>query len=52
MAIRTAPFKAGLAGPAVFLRKGSLALSWSGFLAIVAMREAKNRQTEQRKETP
>jgi hypothetical protein len=30
MAIRTSPFKAG-----VFLLKGRLALSWSGFLAIV-----------------
>jgi len=52
MAIRTARFKAGLARPVLFLPGRHLALSWSGFLAIVAMREAKNRQTEQRKETP
>jgi hypothetical protein len=68
MAIPTAPFKArscfkakpcfkaGLARPVLFLPKGHLALSWSGFLAIVSMRAKlrtpRNRQTEKRKETP
>jgi hypothetical protein len=50
MAIRTAPFKAG-----VVPSQRALALSRSGFLAIVSMRETKkrrNRQTEKRKETP
>src|SRR5471032_3054288 len=44
MAIRTAPFKAG-----VVPSRRSLALSWSGFLAIVSMRDVKkptNRDTK------
>jgi hypothetical protein len=53
MAIRTALFKAGVARPVLFLAGGHLALSWSGFLAIVSMRAMpRNRQTEERKETP
>jgi hypothetical protein len=47
MAIRTAPFKAAGVRP-----EGYLALSRSGFLAIVSMREARKPATEKRKETP